>query len=100
MITTQATLKHKYSSSSANVSYLLFQVEESFTFSEGQFMMLETSIGSVVKKKPYSIATTHRMLQEEKLIGFIVKKVSEEGMSDFLTQKIQLGDTITMKGAL
>jgi ferredoxin-NADP reductase len=97
MITTQAILKHKYDSPSGNVSYLLFHAEENFSFNEGQFMMLEVTIDGIAKKKPYSIATTNRMIQEEKLIGFIVKKASEQGVSNFLTQTIQLGDSITMK---
>jgi ferredoxin-NADP reductase len=40
------------------------------------------------------------MLQEEKCIWFVVKKASENGMSDFLTQSITIGDQVTLKWAL
>ena len=46
-------------------------------------------------KKPYSIATTNKQLQEEKLIGFIVKKTSENGMSAFLTTQCDYTVTLT-----
>lgn len=98
MISNFATLRHTYDSPSGKVSYLLFQPEEIFFFSEGQFVMIETLIEDQIVKKPYSIATTNRMLQEEKLIGVIVKKASTNGMSDWLTSKIALGDTVTLKG--
>lgn len=98
MITTPATLTHKEDSPSQQVSYVLFQPETTFTFSEGQFVMIEAEINGQVIKRPYSIATTHKQLQEEKILGVIVKKTSDKGMSDRLTQKIQLGDQVTLKG--
>lgn len=103
MITTSAVLVHKYDSPSGEVSFVLFQPEQTFQFQEGQFCMIEASFWTwtaMIKKthkKPYSIATTNTQLQEEKQIWFIVKKTSEDGMSDFLTQKIQLWDTVTLK---
>ena len=97
MFTTTATLTYKYDSPSGSTSYLLFQPIESFSFSEGQFVMIETHLHGKLTKKPYSIATTHRMLVEEKLVWVVVKKTSENGMSDYLTQKIQVGDTVTLK---
>lgn len=100
MLTTSATLKYKYDSPSGNVSYVLFQPEHTFSFTEGQFCMIEAEINGKVIKKPYSIATTNQMLQEEKCIWFVVKKASENGMSDFLTQSITLGDQVTLKWAL
>jgi ferredoxin-NADP reductase len=48
-------------------------------------------------KKPYSIATTNLQLTEQKLIWFVVKKTSSRGMSDRLTQEIQVGDTVQLK---
>ena len=48
-------------------------------------------------KKPYSIASTSRQMQESKQISFVVKKASEDGMSHYLTQTIQPGDQITLK---
>lgn len=98
MLTTTATLTHKYDSPSELVSFVLFQVEETFVFQEGQFMMIEVDIRGKKVKKAYSIATTNIQMQEEKVIGFVVKKTSESGMSDRLTQHITLGDTIQIKG--
>lgn len=98
MLTTRATLVHKYDSPSEAVSFVLFQVDHVFTFQEGQFMMIEVQIGNKITKKPYSIATTNRQLQEEKLIGFVVKKTSEYGMSDWLTQQCSLGSEVLLKG--
>ncbi len=37
------------------------------------------------------------MLQEEKYIWFVVKKASENGMSDYLTNKISLDEQIILK---
>ena len=87
MYTGPAQLVYKYDSPSGYVSYLLFQPETTFTFSEGQFVMIEVEIDGKVIKKPYSIATTNKMMQEEKLFGVVVKKTSEKGMSDYLTCK-------------
>jgi ferredoxin-NADP reductase len=100
MITTTAILKHKYDSPSGNVSYVLFQPEHTFSFTEWQFCMIEIEIDRKTIKKPYSIATTNLLLQEEKCIWFVVKKASENGMSDFLTQSIKVGDQVTLKWAL
>ncbi len=97
MITTTALLQHKYDSPSGNVSYVLFQPEQTFTFIEGQFCMIEAVIDGVIIKKPYSIASTNKQLQEEKLIWFVVKKASENGMSHYLTQAIKNNDHITLK---
>lgn len=97
MHTTQAILAHKYDSPSWNVSYVLFQPEHTFSFAEGQFCMIEAAINDKIIKKPYSIASTNRLLSEEKLIWFVVKKASENGMSDFLTKQISIGDTVTLK---
>lgn len=97
MHTTTATLVHKYDSPSGNVSYVLFQPEHTFSFVEGQFCMIETTIANKTVKKPYSIASTNMQLQEEKLIWFIVKKASENGMSNHLTNTISIGDQVTLK---
>jgi len=68
MLTTIATLTHKYDSPSEQVSLVLFQVEEGFSFQEGQFVMIEKEVNGKVSKKPYSIATTNIQMQEEKTI--------------------------------
>ena len=100
MFTTSAILTKKYDSPSKLVSFVLFQVQEKFSFQEGQFMMIEAKVNGKTIKKPYSIATTHQQLQEKWEIGFIVKKVSPDGMSDFLTQEISSQTQVTLTGPL
>lgn len=56
--------------------------------------MIQTKIQGKIYKKPYSIATTNKMLQEEKLLWIVVKKASDTGMSARLTQNITVWDTI------
>jgi len=67
-------------------------------FCEGQFVMIEREINGKLVKKPYSIATTNQQLQETKQLGVIVKKTSNDGMSDRLTQKIEIGNQVVLKG--
>ena len=98
MQTTLWHLVHKYDSPSGLVSFVIFQVEDVFSFQEGQFVMLELELWWSSIKRPYSIATTNQQMQEEKHIGFVVKKVSDDGMSQHLTQHIKMWDEITIKG--
>jgi len=53
-----------------------------------------------VIKRAYSIATTHQEMEKRRIVGTIVKQTSEHGMSAFLTRDIQLGDEVTLTGAL
>jgi len=39
--------------------------------------MIEKELHGKLTRKPYSIATTNIQMQEEKTIGFVVKKTSE-----------------------
>lgn len=48
-------------------------------------------------KKPYSIATTNKELQEQGTIWFVVKKSREWYMSEYLTQGIKLGDVLHLQ---
>lgn len=48
-------------------------------------------------KKPYSIATTNQELQEDGTIWFVVKKVREGYMSEYLTAGINVGDTLHLQ---
>lgn len=98
MITTAATLTRKYDSPSGYVSFVYFQVAESFEFLEWQFVMLEAEVHGKLIKRPYSIATTNRFLQNEKEIGIIVKRTSDKWMSSRLTEHIQIGDPVTLRG--
>lgn len=97
MITTQAQLVKKYSSPSEIVSYIIFQVEKHFEFLEGQFVMIEADLQWKTVKKPYSIATTNKMMIDEKHLWVVVKKTSDRWMSDFLTQHLHPWDTVTVK---
>lgn len=94
MITTNITLKHKELSASSQVAFLQFAVEEKMSFVEGQFVMLETDRIQDHKgndmKRAYSIGTTNKQLQEDGIIGTIVKKTSETGMSAFLVDTIDV----------
>lgn len=49
-------------------------------------------------KKPYSIATTNKELQEQWTIWFVVKKSREGYMSEYLTQGINIGDVLHLQG--
>lgn len=51
-------------------------------------------------KKPYSIATTNAELQCDGTIGFIVKKVRDGFMSDYLTTGVHTGDILHLQGPL
>ena len=96
MIKTHWHLIHKADSPSGLVSFVTFQVQDTLPFLEGQFVMIEAQIQGKKIKKPYSIATTNKQMQESKQIWFVVKKVSEAGMSHFLTQDIHMGDEIAL----
>lgn len=90
-----ATWIEKQDSPSGLVSFVYFQPEQTFAFDEGQFMMITHQNELRTLKKPYSIATTNKLLHEDKRIGFIVKKTSEHGMSDFLTTHHDYTVTLT-----
>lgn len=99
MIQSQATLLEKQVSPNGLVSYLLFETETKIPFEEGQFMMLECLLRSgEVRKKPYSIATPASLMEESQLIGFYIKQERIWGCSEYLTQDIQCGETLILKG--
>lgn len=82
------------------MAYLLFKPSEFIDFAEGQFLLLEKDIDSKPIKRAYSIATTRSQLQKEGVIGTIVKRVSENGMSNYLVKKIQPKDNLKAIGPL
>ncbi len=96
------TLTHHYSFFSPNkeVAYILFKPSELIDFVEGQFLLLEKEINSKLIKRAYSIATTKKQLQKEWFIGTIVKRVSENGMSNYLVKEIKPGDSLEATGPL
>jgi len=97
MHTTLATYSHSHHSPNHLVALVTFQVVETFEFDEWQFVMIEAQKWNQKIKKPYSIASTQLQMQESKQISFVVKKTSEDGMSDYLTQVIQAWDQVTLK---
>lgn len=88
-------LKHKYLSPSTEVSYLIFEFDWKFEFKEWQFVMLWWEVYWNNIKRAYSIATTNDLAKENK-IGFVIKKASEFWMSKYLTQDIQVWESIDM----
>ena len=93
-----AQLLSKELSSDERTAYLLFKTEQPISFLEGQFMMIHcTKTDGTIKKKPYSIATP-AFLSEGSRIGFLVKQESVEGCSEYLTQSIQEGDSVELRG--
>lgn len=104
MISTVARLRHKEISPNGVTAVLHFSVDETFTFSEGQFVMLETDRiqdhkGNAMRRA-YSIGTTNRQLMQEGIIGTIVKKTSDTGMSAFLVDDLNIGESLTLLGPL
>ncbi len=97
MFDTKWHLVKKVDSPSGLVSFLTLQVQDSFNFEEGQFVMLETEFEWKKMKKPYSISTTYKQMEEEKHIGFVVKKTSLDWMSNFLTQLITADFQVSVK---
>lgn len=59
--------------------------------------MIECEIQWKIIKRPYSIATSNKEMQEAKYIWFVVKKVSDDGMSNYLTQDVEFKASITIK---
>lgn len=100
MLRTLATISHIEYSPSQEVTFVRCVPEHRFTFEEGQFLMVESvfnhaELGKPLKK-PYSIATTNKELQEKGTVGFIVKKTMDGYMSDFLTKGITIGTKIVL----
>lgn len=104
MISTTAILRHKEISPNGVTAILHFSVDETFTFLEGQFVMLETDRIKDHKgndmKRAYSVGTTALQLRHEGIIGTIVKKTSEVGMSAFLVDDLAIGDQLQLHGPL
>lgn len=88
-------LKNIYLSESKQVSYTIFEYDWKFEFQEWQFVMLEKEIDWKKVKRAYSIATTNEESKNNQ-IWFIVKKASENWMSNYLTQIIKPWDELLM----
>lgn len=97
MIKTSATITQLHHSPSTDVVFALLQLDETFTFLEGQFMMMEADCYGQTIKKPYSIATTNQQLLETKQIGFYIKKASEQWLSARLTKDACEWDTVSLQ---
>lgn len=90
------SLKQKELSENSQVSYLTFQLHEPLVFKEGQFVMLSRQISWKTTRRAYSIVSTLEETQKNEEICFLVKKVSENGMSNYLTQEIKEWDSLDM----
>ena len=92
------TLAKKFLSKSKQVVYLIFNLpsNSNFEYKNGQFVMLETVINWKPIKRAYSIVSTYSYTCKTNQICFLVKKVSENGMSNYLTQTIKEQDNINM----
>jgi len=99
MLTTNIILKRIDKSPDGEVVFLYFELKKILNFQEGQFVILESidyqRDGKTIKRA-YSIATTKKHLEENNEIWFIVKKASEDGLSYYLTKKIQIGDQVVL----
>jgi len=82
------TLKEKYLSENNDMSYLIFDKQENFNFKAWQFVMLDN--GNI--KRAYSIASS----PNDDFIWFYVKRVSENGMSKYLTYDIKIGNSLEL----
>ncbi len=88
-------LVDKYDSfEKCNTAFLIFESDEKINFQPWQFMILD----NWKIKRPYSIATSPIIMDQEKKIWFYVKKVSENWMSNYLVNDISVWDTIKMQG--
>jgi NAD(P)H-flavin reductase len=85
---TIAYLQDRIYSPSGKTAYLTFQVETKRPFIEGQFVMI-TSHEDKPRKKPYSIASTNKELQEQGIMRFVIKETSPYGVSHYLNQTLQ-----------
>ena len=97
----KAIISHIEYSPSKEVTFVRCKPETSFTFKEWQFMMVSADhihegLGKQLKK-PYSIATTNNELQTQWTIWFVVKKSREWFMSEYLTDKIAIGDVLHLQ---
>jgi ferredoxin-NADP reductase len=97
----KATITHIEYAASKEVTFVRCKPEQVFSFKEWQFMMVASDhihewLGKPLKK-PYSIATTNDELQTQWTIWFVVKKVCEWFMSEYLTDWINVGDVLHLQ---
>lgn len=98
MIKTTATITQIHHSPSTDVAFVMVQPNETFSFSEGQFMMIQVDCFWKTLKRPYSIATTNKQLQESKQLWFYIKKASEYWISARITKEASVWDSIDLQG--
>lgn len=98
MITWTITVEYIEYSPSKNVTQLRFRPESNVQFVAWQFVFLQriwfTYPDGKAMKNAYSIWSSYEEYEQTWLFSTIVKKSSETGMSAYLTQEIQPGDTI------
>lgn len=90
-------LIEKILSPNNNNSYLIFELNQKFEFKEWQFVMLEKLLNWNKIKRAYSIVSTNLQTQKSWKIHFYISKASENWMSKYLTQDIEIWDTLDME---
>jgi len=98
MITWILTVENVEYTSSKNVVQIRFRPEDPMQFTAWQFVFLQrlwfTYPDGKVMKNAYSIGSSYEEYEQKGVFSTIVKKSSETGMSAYLTQEIQSGDTM------
>ena len=104
MIQTQAQVVDIQHSANKQVAHITFAPLDIFSFHAGQFAFIEIpgqkDIDNKALKKAYSIGSTNAQLQTDRTFTTIVKKTRDGGMSDYLTQKLHIGETVTCTAPL
>ncbi len=98
MIQTQAKVVDIQYSPNKLVAYITFAPEQIFEFHAGQFAFLEIpdmqDADDKALKRAYSIGSSNQQLQTQWTFTTLVKKTRDGGMSDYLTNKLAIGDLV------
>jgi len=98
MIQTQAKVVDIQYSANKLVAYITFVPEQIFEFHGWQFAFIEIpdiqDADGKALKRAYSIWSSNAQLQTQWTFTTLVKKTRNGGMSDYLTNKLQVGDSI------
>lgn len=98
MQTQDIQLIDKNLSPDGKVAVLTYQCQ-SFSFEEGQFVMLQREIEGKIVKRAYSIASTDRDADRGQIV-FVVKETENPLFSHYLVTDSKQGDVVTMFGPL
>ncbi len=99
---TSVELVRRHPSPDGHTCQLFFRCEEPMSFVEGQFVMLEPNIiyshPLQPAKRAYSIGSSMQLMDSEQVFTTIVKRTGPDGMSDYLTQYLKVGDKMVVSG--